>query len=99
MASPQISHLSVSFYQVTVLGIDHLGSSGYVILVIPLSVTRFITFKGNQVGSAGTIFGGTWFALTGLVEVVLFLIFRPDFGLRMPMILGSDEGTVDDTLE
>ena len=94
--SPQIPHLSVSLCQVPALVIDHLRSSGFTILVLPLSVVRFITFKGNRVGSAGTIFGGTWFALTGLVEVVLFLIFRPDFGLRMPVILDNDEEPVED---
>jgi hypothetical protein len=55
---------------------------------------RFITFKGNHVGSAGTIFVGTWFALTGLVEVILFLIFKPDFGLEMPELMGRDASPV-----
>jgi hypothetical protein len=54
-----------------------------------------MSFKGNQVRSAGTIFVGTWFALTGLVEVILFLILRPDFGLEMPRLMGRGVAPVD----
>jgi hypothetical protein len=65
-----------------------MNMSGYAALVIPLSIVRFLEFSHYNPGTDVTIFVGTWFALAGFVDVFLFIVLRPDFGLQLPRILG-----------
>jgi hypothetical protein len=56
----------------------------YAIVIVPVSITRWIGFKQeiageeDHVSSAAKLFAITIFALSGLVNVLLFLITRPN---------------------
>ena len=66
-----------------VFGSDRWGIVAYAILVIPLSIVRIRTFQGHQANPGLVIFVGLWFEFVGLVEVILFVSLRPDFGLHL----------------
>lgn len=49
----------------------------YSLVVIPLSVSRWLLFSHKNVPSAATFFGIIMFNLSGAINVLLFLIVRP----------------------
>ena len=60
---------------------------GYAILLVPQAVVRLMQF-GNvnvHIHNGISIAFAAWFGLTGAVESLLFVIFRPDFGLELPV--------------
>ncbi len=64
----------------------------YSVLVLPLSVPRFKFFSHHYVPSAATFFGDTLFGLSGVVNVLLFLIIRQELLLfRRPAELPEPE--------
>ncbi|KAI9445897.1 hypothetical protein H4582DRAFT_1868838 [Lactarius indigo] len=56
----------------------------YSLVVIPLSVTRWLQFNHKSVPSAATFFGDIMFNLSGAINVLLFLIVRPHLLLFAP---------------
>ena len=56
----------------------------YSIVVIPLSVSRWLLFSHKSVPSAATFFGIIMFNLSGAINVLLFLIVRPHLLLFTP---------------
>ncbi|KAH8979953.1 hypothetical protein EDB92DRAFT_1954414 [Lactarius akahatsu] len=66
----------------------------YTLVVIPLSVSRWLLFNHKKVPSAATFFGIIMFHLSGAVNVLLFLIVRPRLLLfTPPEKLGKFKGT------
>jgi len=62
----------------------------YSIMVIPLSVSRWLLFSHKNVPSAATFFGSIMFNLSGAINVLLFLITRPQLLLfTQPEELGE----------
>ncbi|KAH9170451.1 hypothetical protein EDB89DRAFT_2071969 [Lactarius sanguifluus] len=57
----------------------------YTLVVIPLSVARWLLFSHKSVPSATTFFGLTMFNLSGAVNVLLFMIVRPRLLLFTPL--------------
>ena len=49
----------------------------YALMVVPLSVSRWLLFSHKNVPSAATFVGQIMFNLSGAVNVLLFLIVRP----------------------
>jgi len=49
----------------------------YLILVTPLSVTRWLTFTGHFPSPAATVAAAVIFKLSGLVNVIVFMLTRP----------------------
>lgn len=49
----------------------------YSLIVLPLSVTRWLQFSKVDIPSAATFFGVSLFNLSGAVNVLVFLIARP----------------------
>ena len=47
-------------------------------MVLPLSIARWLQFSHHHVSSAATLFGSTVFHLSGAINVLLFLIIRPE---------------------
>ncbi|KAH9014334.1 hypothetical protein EDB85DRAFT_2157473 [Lactarius pseudohatsudake] len=56
----------------------------YSVMVIPLSVSRWLQVSHQNVPSATTMFGLVMFNLSGALNVLLFLIVRPDLLLFTP---------------
>ena len=56
----------------------------YSLMVIPLSVSRWLQFNHKSVPSAAVFFGEIMFNLSGAVNVLLFLIVRPHLLLFTP---------------
>ena len=56
----------------------------YSLVVIPLSVSRWLLFSHKNVPSAATFFGIIMFNLSGAINVLLFLIVRPQLLLFTP---------------
>ncbi|KAH8998215.1 hypothetical protein EDB86DRAFT_820342 [Lactarius hatsudake] len=56
----------------------------YSVMVIPLSVSRWLLVGHQDVPSATTFFGLVMFNLSGALNVLLFLIVRPDLLLFTP---------------
>ncbi|KAI0276635.1 hypothetical protein BGY98DRAFT_1097990 [Russula aff. rugulosa BPL654] len=50
----------------------------YSLMVLPLSIARWLQFSHHHVSSAATFFGSTIFHLSGAINVLLFLIIRPE---------------------
>lgn len=50
----------------------------YSFIVLPLTITRWLDFNNIYVPSAATFFGVIIFNLSGAINVVLFLIFKPE---------------------
>ncbi|KAI0276633.1 hypothetical protein BGY98DRAFT_694003 [Russula aff. rugulosa BPL654] len=50
----------------------------YSLMVLPLSIARWLQFSHHHVSSAATLFGSTVFHLSGAINVLLFLIIRPE---------------------
>ena len=53
-------------------------------MVLPLSITRWSLFNHKKVSSVATFFGVSVFNLSGAINVLLFLIFRPKLLLFSP---------------
>ncbi|KAF8261258.1 hypothetical protein EI94DRAFT_1746329 [Lactarius quietus] len=56
----------------------------YSLIVIPLSVSRWLLFSHKSVPSAATFFGMIMFNLSGAINVLIFLIVRPHLLLFTP---------------
>jgi len=56
----------------------------YSLVVLPLSVARWLMFSHHNVPSATLFFGLTMFNLSGAINVFLFLIIRPQLLLFAP---------------
>jgi hypothetical protein len=56
----------------------------YSIVVLPLSIARWSLFNHKHVSSAVTFFAVTVFNLSGAINVLLFLIVRPQLLLFTP---------------
>ena len=56
----------------------------YSLIVLPLSIARWLQFNGKHVSSAATFFGVSVFNLSGAINVLLFLIVRPQLLLFSP---------------
>jgi hypothetical protein len=53
-------------------------------MVLPLSIARWSLFNHRKVSSAATFFGVSVFNLSGAINVLLFLIVRPQLLLFSP---------------
>ena len=78
---PLCKVLSYRAQIVTMLTAKSWAFSAYMALVVPVSVVRFRQFRGEYIGPGVVIFVSVLFALTGLVEFLLFVILRPAFGV------------------
>jgi len=58
------------------------GFLAYLVLVAPLSVVRFMQFNDIDIGSGGVLAVASLFALTGFVDVILFIGAGPAFGVN-----------------
>ena len=56
----------------------------YSLMVVPLSITRWLSFSHKNVPSAALFFGNIIFNLSGAANVLLFLIVRPHLLLFTP---------------
>ncbi|KAI9463564.1 hypothetical protein BJY52DRAFT_921148 [Lactarius psammicola] len=56
----------------------------YSLMVLPLSVARWSLFDHKKVSTAGTIFAVSMYNLSGAINVLLFLIVRPQLLLFSP---------------
>jgi len=56
----------------------------YSLMVIPLSITRWLSTSHKNVPSAALFFGEIMFNLSGAINVLLFLIVRPHLLLFTP---------------
>ena len=56
----------------------------YSLMVVPLSISRWLLFSHKNVPSAATFFGMIMFNLSGAINVLLFLIVRPHLLLFTP---------------
>jgi hypothetical protein len=61
-------------------------------MVLPLSITRWSLFNHRKVSSLATFFGVTVFNLSGAINVLLFLIVRPELLLFSPHEEVGDPG-------
>ncbi|KAK0212587.1 hypothetical protein DFS33DRAFT_45090 [Desarmillaria ectypa] len=78
----------------------------YIIMVLPITVTRFMTFAGQTVTLEATIFSATLFLLSSTVNVVLFAMTRrilpapsmrkKNFTISLPRVLQPSAGGVSD---
>jgi hypothetical protein len=64
----------------------------YALMVLPLSIARWSLFNHRKVSSAATFFGVTVFNLSGAINVLLFLIVRPQLLLFLPPEEYSESG-------
>jgi len=64
----------------------------YSLMVLPLSIVRWSLFNHKKVSSAATFFGVTLFNLSGAINVLLFLIVRPQLLLFSPPEEYSEPG-------
>jgi hypothetical protein len=53
----------------------------YLVLIAPISIVRFMGFRGHSVTFQTTITAGLVFSLSGFVDVVLFYWAKPTFGV------------------
>jgi len=56
----------------------------YSLMILPLSIARWLEFDGKSVPSAATFFGSSVFNLSGAINVLLFLTTRPQLLLFSP---------------
>jgi hypothetical protein len=56
----------------------------YSLVVIPLSISRWLKFSHKNVPSAALFFGEIMYSLSGAINVLLFLIVRPHLLLFTP---------------
>ncbi|KII93804.1 hypothetical protein PLICRDRAFT_405927 [Plicaturopsis crispa FD-325 SS-3] len=63
----------------------------YIVTVIPISVVRFTAFGGYHIPFAGTAVADVIFALSGVLNVILFSLTRPKL---MPSRIAVSRGTV-----
>ncbi|KAF8274449.1 hypothetical protein EI94DRAFT_1713454 [Lactarius quietus] len=56
----------------------------YSLMILPLSIARWLEFDGKSVPSAATFFGSSVFCLSGAINVLLFLTTRPQLLLFSP---------------
>ena len=50
----------------------------YSLIVLPITIARWLLFSGHHVSSAATFFAISIFYLSGAINVLLFLITRPE---------------------
>ena len=50
----------------------------YTITVLPIAITRWMSFTGRQIPWAGTVFSDVVFASSGFLNVLLFTATRPN---------------------
>jgi hypothetical protein len=67
----------------------------YSLVVLPLTVARWLLFSNHHVSSAATFFAISMFYLSGAINVLLFLIIRPGL-LLFPRPTQLDEREVED---
>ena len=60
-------------------------------MVLPLSIARWSAFDHKNVSSAATFFAVSLFNLSGAINVLLFLIVRPQLLLFSPPELSESE--------
>jgi hypothetical protein len=65
----------------------------YLLLIAPLSVVRFLGFRGHTVSFRVTMGAGLVFAFSGLVDVMLFFWARPAFGVSPVELRDTDSPT------
>jgi len=64
----------------------------YSLVVLPLSIARWLQFGHHHVPSAVTFFVVSMFYLSGAINVILFLVIRPELLLfPRPERLGEEE--------
>ncbi|KAF8502191.1 hypothetical protein F5888DRAFT_1918898 [Russula emetica] len=64
----------------------------YSLVVLPISISRWLLFTHHHVSSAATFFANSMFYLSGAINVLLFLIIRPELLLfRRPEELAEPE--------
>jgi hypothetical protein len=51
---------------------------GFLVVVLPISITRWLLFTNHHVSLAATLFAISMFYLSGAINVLLFLIIRPE---------------------
>jgi hypothetical protein len=66
----------------------------YSLVVLPLTIARWLLFSNHHVSSAATFFAISIFYLSGAINVVLFLIIRPEL-LLFPRPKQLDEREVE----
>jgi len=66
----------------------------YSLVVLPLSIARWLQFDRHKVSSAATFFGVSMFNLSGAINVLLFLIVRPQL-LLFPRPDNLDEPEIE----
>jgi hypothetical protein len=71
--------------------LNHQSPLAYFVIVVPLSIPRFLTFNFHNVSSAATFFGVTMFNFSGVINVFLFLIARPQLLFLRPDELAESE--------
>jgi len=55
--------------------------TAYLILILPLSIVRFIRFTHHSISEVADIYVDAWFNLIGFVDVVLFFVTKASFGI------------------
>ena len=51
---------------------------GYSLVILPLTIARWLQFSHHHVSPAATFFAASIFHLSGAINVLLFLIIRPE---------------------
>lgn len=67
----------------------------FVLCIVPISVARWMQFTGHKTPYQATLFGASMFGLSGMLNVVLFWVTRPELvtGPRQPVNI-SNLGTL-----
>jgi len=66
----------------------------YSLVVLPISISRWLQFSRHHVSSAATFFGVTMFNLSGAINVLLFLLVRPQL-----LLFPRPEGLAEPDME
>ncbi|KAI0276627.1 hypothetical protein BGY98DRAFT_919174 [Russula aff. rugulosa BPL654] len=66
----------------------------YSLVVLPFTIARWLQFRDHHVSSAATFFGSSMFHLSGAINVLLFLITRPEL-LLFPRPEQLEEQEID----
>ncbi|KAF8274448.1 hypothetical protein EI94DRAFT_1713448 [Lactarius quietus] len=64
----------------------------YSLMILPLSIARWSLFNNKKVSSAATFFGVSLFNFSGAINVLLFLVVRPELLLFSPPEEFSEPG-------
>lgn len=60
----------------------HRYPIAYIIVILPISVARFLSFYDHEVAFPWTVFAGVLLGLSGIINVILYSLTRPS--LRPP---------------